>query len=62
MANSLTERNLLKWYIHRVDLSVFLLEIIHLLHTQMYVCKCTCGYQGVRNVSFSENVAYILNE
>ena len=22
----------------------------------------TCGYQGVRNVSFSENFAYVLNE
>ena len=23
---------------------------------------CTCAYQGVRNVSFSENFAYVLNE
>ena len=38
MANSLTERNLLKWYIHRVDLSVFLLEIII-----YYIRKCMCA-------------------
>ena len=23
---------------------------------------CTCAYQGVRNVSFSENFAYVPNE
>ena len=46
MANSLTERNLLKWYIHRVDLSVFLLEIIHLLHTQ--ICMCANARVGIR--------------
>ena len=23
---------------------------------------CACAYQGVRNVSFSENFAYLLNE
>ena len=25
------------------------------------VCR-TCGYQGLRHVSFSENVTYVLNE
>ena len=26
-----------------------------------YVSKCTCTYKGVRNVRFSENVAYVLH-
>ena len=30
--------------------------------TPWYVHVHTCVYQGVRNVSFSENVAYVLNE
>ena len=45
----------------------------HLLLTSLYfkvtvICDCsinfhkgTCAYQGVRNVSFSENFAYVLN-
>ena len=26
------------------------------------ICTCTCAYQGVKNNSFSENFAYVLNE
>ena len=25
------------------------------------ICTCTCAYQGVRNVTFSENYAYVLH-
>ena len=34
--------------------------IIYLVRTQNLVR--TCAYQGVRNISFSENFAYVLNE
>ena len=40
------------------------LGIIHLVRTQhiSHIRTYTCVYQGVRNVSFSENFAYIQNE
>ena len=49
------------------------LEIIHLIRKQMFwktnisysmirTCPCACAYQGIRNVSSSENFAYVLNE
>ena len=28
----------------------------------MCACTCTCAYQGVRNISFSENFENVLNE
>ena len=47
-------------------------EVIHSVHTQDFPKNShflhpdtytpSCAYQGVRNVSFSENFAYILNE
>ena len=30
-------------------------------HSFSTYTKHTCDYQGVRNVSFSENVSYVLN-
>ena len=45
--------------------------IIHLLRSNIFrktnisyhlIRTRACGYQGVRNVSFSKNVAYVLNE
>ena len=45
--------------------------IIHLVRTQIFqktnisdplIRTLTCAYQGVRNISFSENVAYVLDE
>ena len=47
------------------------LRVIHLVRTQNFlktnvsyplIHTRTCAYQGVRNVSFSENFAYVLNE
>ena len=31
-------------------------------YTKFFEKRTTCAYQGVRNVSFSENFAYVLNE
>ena len=41
--------------------------IIYLVHLQIsekwtFLTPCTCAYQWVKNVSFSENCAYVLNE
>ena len=44
------------------------LEIIHLVRLQNFpknytlIRIRTCAYQGVRNISFSENFANVLNE
>ena len=32
------------------------------MHTYVCVCARTCVYQGVRNVSLSENVTHVLNK
>ena len=46
-------------------------EVIYLVRTQIFrktnisyplICTHMCSYQGVRNVCFSKNFAYILNE
>ena len=48
-----------------------MIEIVHLVCMQNFpevnisyslICTCTCEYQEVRNVSFSENFAFVLNE
>ena len=48
-----------------------LVGFIHLVSTQIsrktnisypLICTGTCGYKGVRNISFSENLMYALNE
>ena len=38
--------------------------IIHLVRTKNFPKKLTfkCAYQGVRNVSFSENFTYVVNK
>ena len=50
--------------------SFYLLEIIHLVRTQIFqktyifyflIRTRTCVYQGVRNVSFLKNFAYVVN-
>ena len=53
------------------DILLVNLWIIHLLRTENFsktnisypnIRTSTCAYQGVRNVSFPENFAYVLNE
>ena len=33
----------------------------YLVRTQIFLKNCTCAYQGVVNVSFSDNFEYVLN-
>ena len=56
------------WQLLKICLN---LGIIHLVRKQIFretnisyplIRTSTCAYQGVRNVSFSENFAYVLNE
>ena len=46
-------------YSHEIPEETFLLEGLSILYVRNIF---TCAYQGVRNISFSENFAYVRNE
>ena len=60
------------WHENFASSTKILLEVIHSVRTQNFpknyyssyllICTRTCVYQGVRNHSFTENFAYVLNE
>ena len=39
----------------------FQIAFLHILILTWKIHQCTCAYQGVTNVSFSENFVYVLN-
>ena len=47
--------------LEQAKVSQFTLGIFHLVPAQNFT-KMYVGVEGVRNVSFSENLAYVLNE
>ena len=48
------------WIIHLVRMQNFFKKLTLLIH--FLTLTRMCAYQGVRNVSFSKNIGYVLNE